>query len=83
MCAACVHGDRHDRLAAGSGNISNEMFRGEVVRSCRIDVTLSCSWRYRYPCPHFLRELWLIACWPVKCWTCSFLVAVQKKRIKS
>lgn len=43
MYAAGVHGDREDRTAAGSGNISNELSRGEVVTTCGVDVSLSCS----------------------------------------
>lgn len=72
MYAACVHGDGDDRMAAGSGNISNELFRGEVVTTVGIDVTLSCSSRDRDPCAHWLRGSWLIARWPVKCSTCFF-----------
>lgn len=55
MYAACVHGDRDDRMAAGSGNISNELSRGEVVTTCGKDVTLSCSSRDRDPHAHSLR----------------------------
>lgn len=43
MCVACVHGDGEDRMAAGSGNISNELSGREVVTTGGIDVTLSCS----------------------------------------
>jgi len=49
MYAACVHGDREDRTAAGSGNISNELSRGEVVTTCEVDVSLSCSSRDKKP----------------------------------
>lgn len=77
--AACVLADREDRMAAGSGNISNELSMGEVVTICGIEVTLSCSWRDRNPFAHWLRGSWLIACWPLKC---SVLATVQKKRIK-
>lgn len=31
MYAGGVHGDREYRIAAGSGNITNELTRGEVV----------------------------------------------------
>lgn len=79
MYAACVHGDRDDRMAAGSANISNERFRGEVVTSCGIDVSLSCSSRHRYPCPHFLRESLLIARWPNVGRPLSWLLCKRKE----
>ena len=52
MYAVCVHGDTDDRMAAGPGNIFNEWFRGEVVTTWGIDVTLSCSSRDRDPSAH-------------------------------
>lgn len=43
-CAQAVSMETESaEFAAGSGNISNELTRGEVVTTCGIDVTFSCS----------------------------------------
>lgn len=65
MCAARVYGDGEDRVAAGSGNVSNELSRGEVVTTCGTDVTLSC--RDKRPLRSLAQRVTgLIADWPVK-----------------
>lgn len=41
----CVRGDSRDRMAAGSGNIPNALYKGQVVTTCGVGVTLLCGSR--------------------------------------
>lgn len=79
---ACVHGDREDRMAAGSGNIANKLDRGEVITTYGMDETFSRSTRHGDSCVHWFRGSLLIACSQVKRSACFLLVSVQKERIR-
>lgn len=68
--------ERMDRMAPGSGSISDELSKGQVFTACGIDVTLLRSSRDRNHWAHWLRGSWfnsIVVFFPCFSWFWSML----------